>query len=182
MNRAELLYKLDNYQTSFSEEMNFIPRFKSLLSNFENCYERSLISGHMTGSAWVIDKSKKTVLLVHHKKLGKWLQPGGHADGEENIVNVAIKEATEETGLSSLQLNSENIFDIDIHLIPRYKSVPSHYHHDIRFLFIADSKEQFTVSSESNELAWIELNDIHKFVGNNKSIHRMVLKSNLIFK
>ena len=122
----------------------------------------------MTGSAWIIDKSKRTVLLVHHKKLDKWLQPGGHADGDENIVNVALKEAIEETGLSSLQLYSENIFDIDIHLIPKYKSIPSHYHHDIRFIFTADNKEQFTVSSESNELAWIELSNIHKFVGNNK--------------
>lgn len=182
MDRSELLFSLNRYQTTFKEENEFIPRFKSLLVNFQNCYERSLLSGHMTASAWIIDDKKSSVLLLHHKKLNRWLQPGGHADGDENISDVAYKEAFEETGLKSLQFYSPHIFDIDIHQIPRLHHIPSHYHHDIRFLFTADINEIYTVSKESNELNWVRLDGIHGVVGSNNSIHRMVLKTNLIFK
>ncbi len=182
MNRDTLISKLENYTTSFNEERAFIPRFKSLLNNFPTCFERSLVTGHMTASAWIIDEYGELTLLVHHKKLNRWLQPGGHADGEEDMIAVARKEAAEETGLESLQLYYHEIFDIDIHLIPGDNRVKSHYHHDIRFLFIADKNEKYVKSHESNELAWIPLDEIQKFVGNNNSIHRMVLKTNLIFK
>lgn len=182
MDRAQLVHALNNYQTSFDEEKATIPRLKSILANFSNCYKRSLISGHITASAWIIDENGTSTLLVHHKKLNRWLQPGGHADGEENIIAVATREAREETGLKSLKLIEENIFDIDIHLIPRYKDIQSHYHHDIRFLFVADKTENYAISNESNELAWIPMDKIYNFTGNSSSVNRMVLKTKVIFK
>ena len=182
MNRLELIGSLKNYSSSFPEEKVFTPRFISLLRNFPNCYHRSLLSGHMTASSWIVNEAGTSVLLVHHKKLNRWLQPGGHADGDEYIVDVARKEASEETGLKSLKLYDGNIFDIDIHLIPSYKEVKSHFHHDIRFLFTADMDEDLVVSCESNELAWIPLGRLAEYVGNNKSIHRMGIKTNSIFK
>ncbi|MCK5103511.1 MAG: NUDIX hydrolase [Cyclobacteriaceae bacterium] len=182
MDRALLIQALNNYQTSSDEEKATIPRFKSLLTNFSNCYKRSLLTGHMTASAWIMDEFGTSVLLVHHKKLNRWLQPGGHADGDENIIAVATREAREETGLKSLRLIEEDIFDIDIHLIPKHKNVNSHYHHDIRFLFVAERTENYVISDESNELAWIPMDKIYNFTGNNISIHRMVLKTKLIFK
>jgi len=181
MSRAELFHAFNNYQTSFREEFQFIPRFKSLINNFPDCFQRSLTSGHITGSAWIVDRLGKEALLVNHKKLNRWLQPGGHADGDEDIMSVATKEAVEETGLKSLRRYGDNIFDIDIHSIPKHKDIISHYHFDIRYLFIADIEEKPTVCDESNELAWIPLSDIHKFVGSNHSIHRMVIKTKLIF-
>ena len=135
----------------------------------------------MTGSSWIIDTIGHSVLLVHHKKLNRWLQPGGHADGEEGIISVACKEAKEETGLKSLKLVNDQIFDIDIHLIPARRDVKSHFHHDIRFLFTADINERYIVSDESNELAWISFDSIHEYIGNNDSIHRMVIKTKRIF-
>ena len=177
-----MLDALQTYKTSFHEEKVFIPRFKSLLTNFSNCYSRSLVTGHMTGSAWIVDESGSLTLLVHHKKLNKWLQPGGHADDEENITTVSMKEAQEETGLKSLQLLESKIFDLDIHLIPSHNGVKAHFHHDIRFLIMADKNEEYVVSNESNELAWIPLNRISEYVGNNHSIHRMVLKTISTFK
>ena len=179
MDRVQLIQTLNSYDTQFEEERAFIPRFKSLLTNFPTCYQRSLLTGHMTASAWIIDKKYKSALLVHHKKLKRWLQPGGHADGEENIIEVATKEALEETGLKSLRLKSHTIFDIDIHLIPAHKQIKSHFHYDIRFLFVADESEDYVVSDESSELAWIPLNEIHNFTGSEISIHRMVLKTKL---
>lgn len=181
MNRNELVDSLRSYETSYLEEKDFIPRFLSLLINFENCYERALLSGHMTGSAWIVTRSGTSALMVHHRKLNRWLQPGGHADGLENILEVARKEAEEETGLKSLKLHSSTIFDIDIHVIPSRKSEVAHFHHDIRFLFTADPKEEYVVSEESNNLSWISLDIMSDYIGENQSIHRMVSKTISIF-
>lgn len=181
MKRIELIGALNQYETDFVEELAYIPRFKSLLNNFPNCFERSLITGHITASSWIIDLSNNEVLLVHHRKLGKWLQPGGHADGDENTLNVSIKEAKEETGLSSLKLLKDGIFDIDIHLIPYHKNTQSHFHYDIRYLFKASKDEQIIVNDESNEAKWISLESIQKYSGPNRSITRMSLKTKSIF-
>ncbi len=182
MDRTKLIDALNFYKTSFKEERPYIPRFLSLLINFENCYKRSLKTGHITASAWIINESGSSALLLHHKKLNRWLQPGGHADGDENIISVSRKEAIEETGITKLKLFNENIFDIDIHLIPGHKEISSHYHYDIRFLFIADNSENFILSEESNDIAWISLKNINEYVNGNSSINRMILKTKLIFK
>lgn len=181
MDRAQLLKHLDLYQTSFDEEIEFIPRFKSLLSNFPNCYLRSLTTGHMTASAWIFNEQRGSALLLHHKKLNRWLQPGGHADGNENIISVATQEAEEETGLSKLKLFSETIFDLDIHLIPQHKNIAPHFHYDVRFLFLADKAEPHNGNEESNDLKWIPMDEIQKIAGNEISLQRMVLKTKLIF-
>lgn len=182
MDRKSLLYKLANYKTVYPEEAFFVPRFRSLLTNFPDCYKRSMLTGHVTGSAWIVNENADAVLLVHHKKLDRWLQPGGHADGDENIIIVSSKEAKEETGLDSLRAVNEDIFDVDIHQIPEHKGVKSHLHHDIRFLFQADQSEEIVVSNESNEVAWFPLDQVAFYTKNNRSIHRMILKTKLIFK
>ena len=182
MNRLDLLQALDNYNTSFKEEAFYIPRFKSLVTNFTNCYSRSLLSGHLTASAWIINETGTSALLIHHKKLNRWLQPGGHADGEEDVLSVASKEASEETGLISLQIYNNLIFDIDIHLIPAYQGINAHFHYDVRFLFIADELEKHAINHESNEIAWVPLGSLSEFSGSNQSIQRMVYKTESIFK
>ncbi len=181
MNRVQLLNALNHYHSSFIEEKTTIPRFKSLLTNFPNCYKRSLLTGHITASAWIINKTGSSALLVHHKKLNRWLQPGGHADGDENIVAVATREAREESGLKTLKLLKTNIFDLDIHLIPMHLDIQAHYHYDIRFIFVADSIEEYVVSDESNELRWVPMDKIGSLTKNNTSINRMVLKTKSIF-
>lgn len=181
MDRVQLVNALNDYITPFHEEKAYIPRFKSLLSNFTNCYDRSLVTGHITASAWIINSSGSSALMVHHKKLNRWLQPGGHADGDENIVAVATREASEESGLKSLKLFQKKIFDLDIHQIPEHQDIQSHFHHDIRFLFVADKTEEYIVSDESNELRWVAMEDIGSLTENNASINRMVLKTRSIF-
>jgi 8-oxo-dGTP pyrophosphatase MutT (NUDIX family) len=122
-----------------------------------DCAERSLKIGHLTGSAWIVDRERKRTLLTHHRKLNKWLQPGGHADGELNLLAVALREAREESGLTRLRVVAETIFDVDRHLIPARKTEPDHYHYDIRFMIEADTAEPFVVTEESHDLAWIEI-------------------------
>jgi 8-oxo-dGTP pyrophosphatase MutT (NUDIX family) len=182
MDRDYLIQKIRDYQTEFEEEHLYRPRFISLIRNFHNCFHRNLVSGHITASAWVFDHLAKKVLLVHHKKLNRWLQPGGHADGDENVVNVAKREVTEETGLNTLSLFDTSIFDLDIHLIPQHKNTLAHFHYDIRYLFTADSRLSPEVNDESNQVLWVPIDDVAYFTNNPRSIHRMILKTKLIFK
>lgn len=159
MNRLSLLNFFSEYTTPFSEENFFISRFQELLGQ-QNCFERTHLPGHITGSSWIVDPTHTQVLLVHHAKLNKWLQPGGHADGDENILRVALREAEEETGLKKLTVISETPFDVDIHLIPARKDLGEHYHYDIRFLIEADTTEPIIVSEESHDVKWIPLKSL----------------------
>ena len=162
--RLALLAGLRNYKTVYNEERAFIPRFIGLLQH-PDAYQRKHLPGHITGSSWIINNDGTKVLLVKHAALHKWLQPGGHADGDENILRVALREANEETGLTNLTQVGTGFFDIDIHSIPARKdlSFPQHDHYDVRFLFQADEADKLKISDESTDLQWIELKELEKF-------------------
>ena len=177
MDRSALLELLASYTTPFQEEAAFVPRFISLIGNFPNCFSRRLRSGHVTGSAWVVSPDKHKAVLLHHKKLNRWLQPGGHADGEEDIRKVAGKELEEETGLTAYRWLSDHIFDLDIHLIPAMNELPSHFHFDIRFLAEGDPCIPLQANVESKGVAWVGLREINSKTGNERSIQRMVEKT-----
>lgn len=174
MDLNTLLY---NYQPRFPEEHQFLQRCFWLLENHEDAFERSLDIGHFTASAWILNKNRDKALLTHHAKLDRWLQLGGHADGEKNLLQVALKEAQEESGLRSIQILSEAIFDIDIHEIPAREPEPAHDHYDIRFVFEADEQEPLVQNHESKALAWVDLKDIAKLTAHSASISRMIIKS-----
>lgn len=167
---------IHNYQTEFEEELTFIDRFKSLLRE-EHCFERKNLKAHFTGSCWVTNSQISKVLLLHHAKLDRWLQPGGHADGKENLLAVAMKELSEETGITKFENMPDSLFDIDIHTIPERKNVPEHEHFDARFHFIVDEGLNLTINSESNAVKWIPINDVTKLTNYEKSFERMVRKT-----
>jgi 8-oxo-dGTP pyrophosphatase MutT (NUDIX family) len=168
--KAQLIHQLHSYQTHFLEEKNFVSRFVELLKS-NDVFQRTHLPGHITGSAWIVNKTKDQTLLVHHAKLNKWVQPGGHADGDENVLQVALREAEEETGLKNFKI-TETIFDIDIHTIPERKDFPQHQHYDIRYLLEADTNEQIVVSEESHDVKWIVLSELEKFT-QERSVIRM---------
>ena len=141
-----------------------------------DCAERSLKIGHLTGSAWIVDRERKRTLLTHHRKLNKWLQLGGHADGQLDLQAVALREAQEESGLTRLRVVEAEIFDVDRHLIPARKTEPDHWHYDIRFVIEADPNEQFLVSDESHDLAWIEIARMAEY-NSEESMMRMARKT-----
>lgn len=175
MNRALLISALQQFNTAFAEEQKFIETFLALLQH-PRAYHRDHLPGHITGSAWIVDESRQHVLLTHHAKLNKWLQPGGHADGDENIQQVALREAEEETGLKDLRLLDNSIFDIDIHTIPARKDFPEHLHYDVRFIFQASREEALLISEESHDLAWVPVDDLAHRTDNNTSMMRMAQK------
>ncbi len=138
-----------------------MPRFLKLLAH-PDAYQRTHLPGHITGSAWIVDEARQHTVLVHHAKLNIWVQPGGHADGEDDVLAVALREAREETGLTRLSV-VPGFFDIDIHTIPARPEIGQHKHYDIRFLFEADRAEPIVVSAESHDVQWIALQDLDQF-------------------
>lgn len=140
-----------------------------------SCFLRSNLEGHFTGSAWLVSADGQRVLLTHHRKLDRWLQLGGHADGDADLSRVALREAEEESGLRDLSVESE-IFDLDRHWIPEHNEVPGHWHYDVRFVVRAKGSEDFIVSEESHALAWREIAGIATDSEADESLRRMALR------
>ena len=175
MDRSALLGLLGGYGSKHLEEVETCNRFVEFVRRNPGCFERSLAEGHITGSAWLVNRAGTHVLLTHHRKLGAWFQLGGHADGEADVAKVALQEAFEESGLSDLEIRGEEIFDIDIHLIPARKNDAEHYHFDVRFVVTACGSERFAVSEESLDLAWVEIDGISEYTAE-ESMLRMARK------
>lgn len=175
MHRNFLLEKLRTHSPNDPHEDAMRLRIVEFVEAHPNCFNRSLLAGHITGSAFIINTLKNRTLLTHHHKLDKWLQLGGHSDGNPDTLNVALSEAREESGLKSVRPVSEEIFDMDVHEIPAGKNEPAHFHYDIRFLFEADETEPLTVTNESKDLAWIALDNITDYT-TEESLLRMVRK------
>ncbi|NJM25472.1 MAG: NUDIX domain-containing protein [Bacteroidia bacterium] len=173
--RQSLIYHLQHYTTSFAEEAAFAPLFIELLTH-AHCYRRDHLPGHITGSAWIVDEQKKCCLLTHHAKLDRWLQPGGHADGDEHVARVALREAVEETGLQNIMFGDNGIFDIDVHSIPERNGFPQHLHYDVRFAMRARMTDKLIVTVESHALEWIPLDMLERITNQNDSILRMAKK------
>ncbi len=176
MHRNQLNELLQKHKPFNKQEAIFTEQMIAFVKEHSDCFERTLLIGHVTGSAWIVDKSRQFTLLTHHRKLDKWFQTGGHCDGDSDVLNVALKEAQEETGLTDIEVISSDIFDIDIHEIPERKGIPAHLHYDVRFLLEADMNEPLTISSESSDLAWVAISEVQK-LNDSESIMRMVLKS-----
>ena len=178
MHRQQLLDLLKQHQTRFMEEAAFSRRAISFVEQNEDCFYRELWPMHVTGSTWVVNSRRDRVLLLHHKKLDKWFQPGGHADGDADILNVALKETSEETGLDAdhIRLVSENIFDVDMHVINANVRDPRHQHIDIRFLVEMDDDIVVPGNDESHDIIWVSLNQVSRY-NNNRSTSRMVEKT-----
>lgn len=157
MHRNSLLKLIDTYGAHFPEESECVARFRQFVEDHEDCFERSLEIGHVTGSAWLVDGAGERVLLTHHAKLDIWVQLGGHADGVSDVLDVAMTEAREESGLAEIQPVTAEIFDLDIHTIPARKQDPEHEHFDVRFALRHNGEGDYIVSGESKDLAWVEI-------------------------
>lgn len=136
------------------EEEPIRARMLALLDGTPDCFLRTSFPAHFTGSALVVNADGSKALLHHHRKLDRWLQFGGHCDGDEDIPRVAQREALEESGIPGLILASARPFDLDIHEIPAHGTEPAHFHYDVRYMLIAPDSAAPVLSEESRDLRW----------------------------
>ena len=156
VHRQPLLTVLADYERENASEVECIGRIRELVRKNPNCFQRSCLPGHITASAWIVSQDRQRFLLTHHRKLDRWLQLGGHADGDPDVFAVALREAREESGLQDFERLGDLPIDVDVHRIPARAAEPPHEHHDIRFLLVAGADEDVVVSHESHALAWFE--------------------------
>ncbi len=175
MHRNNIILQLKAYEVKWKDEFSMVKRLIGFVLSNTACFERASKKGHVTGSAWVVNKKGTHVLLTHHKKLNKWLQLGGHADGDPDILSVALREVYEESGLEQIKVLSGGIFDIDIHQIPKRREEPEHFHYDIRYAIQVMGNEAYIVSDESHDLSWIEIKNLEQKT-NDESMLRMASK------
>jgi len=176
MNRSDLrsiLAGLDLSQRQ--DEIPIRDRMLALLDSTPDCFVRSSFPGHFTGSALIVSADGERALLHHHRKLDKWLQFGGHCDGDEDVLRVAKREALEESGIDGLIVASERPFDLDIHPIPAKDKEPEHFHYDIRWVFIAPENAEYIKSEESHELRWFTAEELAP-LQLDASLRRMIAK------
>lgn len=178
MHRLPLLEALESYRSPFMDEAAMVERTRRFVRAHENCFDRALEHGHVTGSSWVLNPAHDRVLMLHHRKLDLWLQPGGHADTDPDMLNVVLKETSEETGLdpAHIRLVSEDIFDVDIHVVYPNAHDPRHEHFDIRFLVEIDDRIPIPGNDESHDIGWVPLERVLSF-NNARSLYRLVQKT-----
>lgn len=137
---------------------DFRGRVRALLASTPEPLLRTNRPGHLTGSAFVVDSTGQRTLMLLHAKLGIWVQPGGHADGDANLAAVALREAAEETGIVGLAVRPAAI-DIDIHVVDP-PAEDAHEHHDIRFLIVAPPEAELAANHESTDQRWVTFDEL----------------------
>jgi 8-oxo-dGTP pyrophosphatase MutT (NUDIX family) len=177
--RRTLLAELRAYAPFDDREAAMRDRLVAFVGAHDDAFDRTLAIGHVTASAWIVDPARTRALLTHHRKLDKWLQLGGHADGDLDLRRAALREAREESGLASLRFIVDAIYDLDVHPIPARPGEPAHDHYDVRFALEADPAEPLVVSAESNELAWIPIEALEQY-GAADSVLRLARKTRSI--
>lgn len=186
MSREPLLEILEAYRSRHADEAAVVDRIAALAEAHADCFDRTCRPGHLTGSAWVVSADGERHLLMLHRKLGKWLQPGGHADGQTDLEAVARREAEEETGLIGFETIADAValvpLDVDVHDIPaRYSPdgeliEDAHEHHDVRFLLRVTGDESLVPNEESHELRWCLAEEVRTLTSE-PSVLRLLAKA-----
>ena len=162
MRLTALRERLSRYYPADETEARFVARMIELTQTETACARSHFTPGHFTASAFVLSPDRRELILIHHKKLGIWVQPGGHIDAPDlDLESAARREVAEEVGLRDLQplLESGVLFDVDIHAIPARKDEPSHEHFDVRFVFVAQTRD-FERSEEVADVRWLPLGEV----------------------
>lgn len=162
MAETNLLELLNDYVPADEFEFTMWLNTIAFMESQPRCFERTLTVGHVTASAWVVSPDRTKVLLMHHRKLNRWFQPGGHCDGDPDTLKVALKEVLEETGVVARPLR-QGIFDIDVHTIPGNAREVAHLHYDIRYLLEADPSPEVARNYEAKEVRWVPLDEVRLY-------------------
>ena len=183
--RDQLQRALGHYLVRFPGEGETVERIRSLVAGHPDCFERTCLTGHITGSAWIVSPDCSKFLMTRHRIFDRWLQLGGHSDGCTQPHLVALREAEEESGLSGFGLYREPEgfvpLDVDIHAIAARAGVPGHAHFDLRYLLMASVEKPLKISDESHDLRWFERNELMETI-HEESVLRMLHKGDAALK
>ena len=163
-NRAELTEAIRAFRPENEQEEADKKGILAFLAANENAFTRNNTIAHLTASAWVVNHDRTKVLMVYHRIYDSWSWTGGHADGEEDLLAVALREVTEETGVSSVTPVSKDIFSLEILTVDGHEKhgsyLPSHLHMNVTYLLEADEEEPLTVCEDENKgVAWFGLDE-----------------------
>ncbi len=176
MSRLALVELLERYLLAFPDERLSVDHIRQFVRAREDCFDRSCPDGHITASAWIVSHDLERVLLTHHRKLGVWLQLGGHADGDADPERVALAEAREESGMREFRFVSDadglRLLDVDVHRIPAREADPEHLHHDLSYLLHAEPGQPLLISDESNDLAWFRWDEAARLIGDPSQLRK----------
>ncbi len=179
----DLQQMLAQYRICYPDEGDTIARTLALIAGHPDCFERTCLAGHITGSAWIVSPDRSKYLMTRHRIFNRWLQLGGHADGCALPHLVALREAEEESGLNGFgvyrDLRGFVPLDVDIHDIAPRPGMPAHAHYDLRYLLIASAEQPLKISDESHDLRWFEERDLTETV-HEESVLRMLRKGNAL--
>ncbi len=177
---SELLDDVRGYRPIDDRERTMRDRLVAFLEAHGSvAFDRTLAPGHVTASAWIVDPERTQAVLLHHRKLDRWLQLGGHVDGDPDVRRSALREAREESGLRTLRAIGEDIYDIDVHSIPARGNEPEHDHYDVRFALEADPREPLVRNEESHDVRWIALTDLEGYAIDD-SVRRLAAKTSAL--
>ena len=159
--RRALVQELRDYKPADAAEEEHRLHILAHVDGCQAWWHRDTLPGHVTASGFVIDPAMERMLLHHHRKLDRWLQLGGHDEGEQDPARTVLREVEEESGLVAAFFgDAPSIFDLDVHSIPATGGTPAHNHLDVRFLLVADPRQPLRrLKEESLELGWFEFED-----------------------
>ena len=162
--RRELAAALEAYAPETEADARSLSRIRELLTSAPDPFDRS-VRDHVTAAAVIVASDASSVLLVHHRRLARWLQPGGHVESDDaTVLAAAAREAREETGVSAMGVALDGrILDVDVHDIPAFPNRPPHVHYDVRYLFTADASAPLAIDpAEIREARWFAWEDVGK--------------------
>lgn len=162
-----LIEQIKNYKPYNEQEEKDKQTILKYIDTFDDVLTRNNEFGHFTASSWVVNKEKTKVLMIYHNIYKSWAWTGGHADGETDLLNIAIRELKEETGVKNVKILKDNIFSLEIICVnghvKRGKYVSSHVHLNLTYLLEVDEEEVLRIKEDENSgVKWINIEDIEK--------------------
>ncbi len=163
----DLIEQIKNYKPYNEQEEKDKHTILKYIDTFNDVLTRNNEFGHFTVSSWVVNKEKTKVLMIYHNIYKSWAWTGGHADGETDLLNVAIRELKEETGVKNVKILEDNIFSLEIICVNGHvkkgKYVSSHVHLNLTYLLEVDEKEELRIKEDENSgVKWVNIEDIEK--------------------